>query len=170
MSSLDRRWTVRGIAVGCLLVSVLTLAACGGTTTSTTTNAAGQTVVTCHTSFARTKFVLHAGLALGAFHRYIYKPYRAGLFKKGAPGRTKALVKAGASAVFIYHELKIAAQDARCDGPTLRKLAAPVSTALSGFSSLKDALTGGNLGGISGAGALLSGLTSKANQNGITLK
>jgi hypothetical protein len=27
------------------------------------------------------KFVLHAGLAFGAFHRYIYKP-----FKAGAPG------------------------------------------------------------------------------------
>ena len=166
----DRGSRSRWVAAACLLVTVLALAACGGTTTSTTTNAAGQTVVTCHTSFAKTKFVLHAGLALGAFHRYIYKPYRAGLFKKGASGRTKALVKAGASALFIYHELKIAAKDARCDGPTLRKLAAPVSSALSGFSSLKDAITAGNLGGIAGAGALLSGLTSKANQNGITLK
>lgn len=165
-----RRWTSRLLAAACLSACVLVLAACGGTTTSTTTNAAGQTVVTCHTSFAKTKFVFHAGLALGAFHRYIYKPYRAGLFKKGAPGRTKALVKAGASALFIYHELKIAAQDARCDGPTLRRLAAPVSSALTAFSSLKGALTAGNLGGISGAGALLSGLTSKANQNGITLK
>ena len=65
---------------------------------------------------------------------------------------------------------EVAAKDARCDGPTLRKLAAPVSSALSGFSSLKDAITAGNFGGIAGAGALLSGLTSNANQNGITLK
>jgi hypothetical protein len=35
-------------------------------------------------SFAKTKFVLHAGLAFGAFHRYLYKPYQAGTFNKGA--------------------------------------------------------------------------------------
>ena len=157
-------------AAACLVMCSVTLSACGTTTTTTTTNAAGQKVVTCHTPFAKTKFVLHAGLALGAFHRYIYKPYRSGLFKKGVPGRTKALIKAGASALFIFHELKIAGQDARCDGPTLRKLVTPITSAVSGFTLLKDALTAGNLGGIAGASALLNGLTSTANQNGITLK
>lgn len=27
--------------------------------------------------FDKTKFVLHAGLAFGAFHRFIYAPYKA---------------------------------------------------------------------------------------------
>ncbi|MEV7908560.1 hypothetical protein AB0P04_43915, partial [Streptomyces anulatus] len=33
--------------------------------------------------FAKIRFALHAGLALGAFHRYIYKPLRSGGFMAG---------------------------------------------------------------------------------------
>ena len=105
----------------CLGAFVLALSACGGKTT-TTTNAGGQKVVTCHIPLAKTKLVLHAGIALAAFHRYIEAPYRRGAFKSGAPGRTKALVKAGASALVVYHELKLALDDARCGGPLLSKL------------------------------------------------
>lgn len=157
-------------SAACVLTAALVLAGCGGGSTSTTTNAAGKVVVSCHIAFAKSKFVLHTGLALGAFHRYIYKPYRAGAFKKGTPGQKKALVKAGASALFAVHELKVADRDARCDGPALRKLAQPLSSALSALSSLRTALTAGNLGGIAGAGALLSGLTSSASQNGVQVK
>src|SRR5690348_4856596 len=99
-----------GKPLAALLVTaaaVAALAGCGKSTT-TTTNAAGKVVTSCHISFAKSKFVLHAGLAAGAFHRYIYKPYRRGALKKGVPGRKKALVKAGASALFAYHELKVA--------------------------------------------------------------
>jgi hypothetical protein len=157
-------------ASACLLAIVLVLSACGGGSTTTATNAAGQTVVTCHVGFAKTKFALHAGLAFGAFHRYILKPYRAGAFKKNAPGRKKALVKAGASGLFAFHELKVADRDARCDGPALRKLGSPLTSALSALSSLKTALTAGNLGGIVGGAALLDGLASRASQNGVTVK
>jgi hypothetical protein len=153
----------------CLLVTVVALSGCGESTT-TTTNAAGQTVTTCHIRFARTKFVLHTGLALGAFHRYIYKPYRAGSFKQGAPGRKKALAKAGASALFAYHELKVAARDARCDGKTLRKLASPLSSALEALSSLRTALGAGDLGAIGAAGAALDNLTSQTRQQGVHVK
>jgi hypothetical protein len=114
--------------------------------------------------------VLHAGLALGAFHRYVYKPYRAGAFKKDAPGQKKALVKAGASALFAYHELKVADEDARCDGPALKKLASPLASALSAFANLKTAIGAGNLGGIAGAAALLNSVSSQASRNGVHLK
>jgi hypothetical protein len=153
----------------CMLAIVLTLSACGSSTT-TTTNAAGQTVVTCHIRLAKTKFALHAGLALGAFHRYILKPYHAGAFKTGAPGRKKALLKAGASGLFAYHELKVADRDARCDGPVLRKLASPLASALSALASLRTALTAGNIGGIAGAAALLDKVSSRASQNGVPVK
>jgi hypothetical protein len=153
----------------CLLGAVVVLSGCGESTT-TTTNAAGQTVTTCHIRFAKTKFVLHAGLALGAFHRYIYKPYRAGSFKQGAPGRKKALAKAGASALFAYHELKVAARDARCDGKTLRRLASPLSSALSTLSSLRSSLGAGDLGAIGAASAALDNLTEKTRQQGVHVK
>ena len=106
---------VRAAVVGAL---VLVLAACGTSTSTTTTTASGQVQVSCHIEFAKTKFLLHSGIAVGAFQRYIFKPYRAGAFKKGAPGRRKALLKAGATAVLVGHELKLAARTrnatARC--------------------------------------------------------
>lgn len=148
---------------------VLALAACGKTTTTTTT-ANGQVVTTCHISFAKTKFLLHAGLAAGAFHRYVYKPYRAGAFAKGTPGRKKALTKAAASALFAYHELKVAAEDARCDGPVLKQLASPLQAAVSAISALRGVLGTGSPAGIGGAAAALDGLVSKAAHHGVQIK
>jgi len=153
------------VAVAVLVV----LAGCGKSTT-TTTNASGQVVTTCHITFAKTKFLLHAGLAAGAFHRYIYKPYRAGAFKQGAPGRKKALIKAGTSALLAYHELKVAAEDARCDGAVLKKLGTPLADVLQAISSVKGALGTGNLAGIAGASAALDRLVAKAGQNGVQIK
>jgi hypothetical protein len=144
-------------------------AGCGGTTTSTTTNAQGQTVVSCHTSFAKTKFLLHTGLAAGAFYRYIYDPWRAGAFKKGAPGRTKALAKAAASGFVVVHELKIAARDAQCDGPALKALARPMNAAV-GASGALTSLTGGGLGSIGAAGAAFADLKSAAAAAGASIK
>jgi hypothetical protein len=131
----------------------LVAAGCGGGKTTTTTNAQGQTTVSCTIRFAKTKFVLHAGIAAGAFYRYIYNPYRAGTFKKNAPGRKKALVKAAASSLVVVHELKIASRDAQCDGPALKKLAGPIRGLLEAVSSLKAIETGSGLGAIATAAA-----------------
>ena len=69
-----------------------------------------QTVPDVH--FAKTKFVLHTGLAFGAIHRYIYKPLRAGALRAGAPGRIRVLLKGAVAAVFAVHELRLAHDDA----------------------------------------------------------
>src|ERR1700761_3508894 len=50
--------------------------------------------------FAKTKFTAHAALGFGAFHRYIYKPYRAGTFRSGAHGRLTTFAKAALAALF----------------------------------------------------------------------
>ncbi len=93
--------------IAVLLVTGLALAGCG-TKTVSKTGANGvvttETVPSVH--FAKTKFVIHVGLAFGAFHRYIYDPYKAGAFRAGAGGRTKALLKAGAAALYAAHELE----------------------------------------------------------------
>ncbi len=81
------------------------------------------------THFAKTKFVVHAGLAFGAFHRYVYKPFKAGVF--GRPASHKAaLAKAALAAVFAYHETKVALKDAQ-SSRVLSKLVSPL-TALQG--------------------------------------
>ncbi len=114
-----------------LVLPLLVIAGCGpasssssppGSTTSPTTSAAadpppsasdaapvdGTCPTTSTTSFAKTKFALHAGLAFGAFHRYLWKPYRAGTFGKGASGRVTAFVKGGLAALFVKREVRLA--------------------------------------------------------------
>jgi hypothetical protein len=155
------------------LALVLATVGCGsGAKVATTTDARGEKSLACsgHVRLAKTKFVLHAGLAFGAFHRYILKPYQAGALRKGAPDRTKALVKAGAAALFAYHELKVARTDAVCDGPRLRRLAGSVSSALSALSALRALKVGTGLGEIGLAGQALDRLGGDAQGNGITIR
>ncbi len=70
--------------------------------------------------------------------------------------------------MLAYHELKVAAHDANCDGPAFKKLAHPLSEALSALSSLRSAGTG-NLAGIASTGALLDTVIAKASANGVQL-
>jgi hypothetical protein len=154
------------------LILAVATAGCGGAKVGTTTNAQGKRTLTCtkKVHFAKTKFVLHSGLAFGAFHRYILKPYRAGTFKKGAPGRKKALVKAAASALFAYHELKVARADAVCDGPRLRRLADSFSSALASLNSLRTLKSGIGIGTIVAAAQRLESLGGQAARSGAPVK
>ena len=79
-----------------LVVFAGSLAGCGTkTVTQTGANGAVTTRTVPNVHFAKTKFVLHMGLAFGAFHRYVYKPWKSGSFSSGAKGRVKAILKAG---------------------------------------------------------------------------
>lgn len=106
---------LRRIATVLLLGATVAVAGCGSSTKIVSTTGSNgqvtsQTVPNVH--FANTKFLLHAGLAFGAIHRYIYKPLRAGVLRSGAPGRIKVLLKGAAAALFAVHELKLAHEDA----------------------------------------------------------
>lgn len=159
------------LAAACLL---LTASGCGSkskTVTSTGANgqATTQTVPSVH--FAKTKFVLHTGLAFGAFHRYIYKPFQAHSFKKGAPGRTKALVKAGAAGLFAVHELKQSNRAALSDD-RLRPLAQKVDGLGGQLATLAAQLKGGvfNAGAISTAASAVDALGSSSGGVGTKIK
>ncbi|GAA0436469.1 hypothetical protein [Streptomyces luteireticuli] len=92
--------------------------------------------------FAKTRFVANAGLAAGAAYKWIVKPYRAGSFKKGADGRTGALVKAGLAGAFTYNRLKAATKNAQGD-PTLAKALVPVTAGIDSLKSLGTKLRKG---------------------------
>ena len=111
-----------------VLVAALVGAGCGNTTT-TVTGANGRVTTQTHIPFAKTKFLIHAGLAFGAFHRYIYKPLKAGEFAHPLSHKL-AIAKAALAAAFVIHELRIARMDARAS-PLLSKLFSPL-TALAG--------------------------------------
>jgi hypothetical protein len=163
----------RLLVVGSLLAA-LVVAGCGNDTkTVTTTNAQGKQVTQTvpDIKFAKTKFLLHSGLAFGAFHRYILKPYRAGSFKKGAPGRTKALAKAGAAGLFAVHELKVARKDALADDH-LRPLVNRLDSAASRIGGLSSLLKGGSLnpGQLLGAAGAITALGRQSAGAGAAIK
>ncbi len=126
--------------VALLAVIAIGLSACGGTT-SNSSNGSGSAQGTSSepaTSFAKTKFVLHAGLAFGAFHHFIYKPYRAG----GLHGF--GLVKAGLAGLFAYHEVKVALEDAK-SSPLLTRLVSPLTALSEKLQSVGAQLKSGTL-------------------------
>jgi hypothetical protein len=92
---------------------------------------------------AKTRFVANAGLAAGATYQWIVKPWKAGKFKKGAKGRTLALVKAGAAGTFAYNRLKAASKNAQGD-PTLSKAVVPLTAGIDALKGLPSKLRKGD--------------------------
>ncbi|MFD7259777.1 hypothetical protein [Streptomyces sp. NPDC059874] len=95
--------------------------------------------------FAKTRFVANAGLAAGATYQWIIKPYREGKFKKGAKGRTFALIKAGLAGAFAYNRLKAAADNAKGD-PLLSKAMVPLTAGIDSLKGLGTKLRKGEAG------------------------
>ncbi|MGI8505790.1 MAG: hypothetical protein ACR2MK_03120 [Solirubrobacteraceae bacterium] len=151
---------------GC--IAAFGLAGCGSSSSSSSagggSTAASSTSGTTH--FAKTKFLLHAGLAFGAFHHFIYKPVKAGDLKHPFAHKL-ALIKAGAAALFVYHELKLAAEDVR-SSKILSELFSPLTAAADKIKSLKSSLTSGgvNPSDIQGVNSKLSQIGSTASSKG----
>ncbi|MCC5581529.1 hypothetical protein IMZ11_38595 [Microtetraspora sp. AC03309] len=118
--------------------------------------------------FAKTRFALHAGLALGAFHRYVYKPLRGGGFEAGAEKRKRAFVKAAVAGAFALHQLKVAKGFA-VGNPTLCKA---VEAASDRFTSLADKLKGGTAtnADVEAGKASMDGLQRDATNTGYPFK
>jgi uncharacterized protein YidB (DUF937 family) len=156
------------------IVGALALAGCGsGTKTVSSTGSNGQvttqTVPNVH--FAKTKFLFHTGLALGAIHRYIYRPLRAGALKKGAPGRVKILLKGAVAAAFAVHELRLAHDDA-LSSDLLRPLANKLDGLGHKLSGLVSGLKSGSINPtdiLSSSGAA-NALTSASSGLGVGIK
>jgi hypothetical protein len=114
----------------------------------------------------KTKFVLHAGLAFGAFHRYIYKPFKAGSFT--GPDKVKTIAKAAVAALFVYHELNEALKQAQCSH-TLQVLVSPITALLGTIKTATDTLKSGGLPDISSLGNSFDQLGQTAATNGISI-
>jgi hypothetical protein len=137
------------IAAIALLVALAGCAGGQGTQASTArTSRVSTAAVACSQvgtkKFAKTRFLLHAGLGLGAFKKFVYDPFKAEQFKSGSSGRVKSVVLAGAAALFAYHELKVAKGFAEAD-KTLCKLVAPLDELTGSMSSLGSGLKSGKV-------------------------
>ncbi len=142
-------------ALGATLLIVLALAAtgCGSSSSSSTsasqpaaTSTPSGTTTTGSVKLAKTKFVIHAGLAFGAFHRWIYKPIKAGDLRHPLSHKLTT-IKAALAAAFVYHELKLALKDAQ-SSPTLSKLVAPVTALQAKIHGLGSSVKSGDTSSI----------------------
>lgn len=122
------------------------------------------------TSFAKTKFVLHAGLAFGAFHRYLYKPFRAGTFTSGGKlHRVVVFAKAGAAALFVKREVRLAIVDVQANPTLCNAIAAPLTSLSDGISSAVAKLKGGDTSGLQGAEQGITAIESAATSGGAAI-
>jgi hypothetical protein len=120
-------------------------------------------------SFAKTKFVLHSGLAFGAFHRYLWKPYQAGTFKKGANGRITGFIKGGLAALFVKREIRLASEDVKANPTLCKAIAAPLAkigdTVQAGFDKLK----GGDASGLTDVNSQIASVSGTSATDGVPI-
>jgi hypothetical protein len=153
------------MVVACL-ATVGLVSACGSSSSSSAATHSPSST----THFAKTKFLLHSGLAFGAFHRYIYEPFRAGEFKHPFLHKL-TLIKAAVAALFVEHELRLAATDAK-SSKILRTLFAPLTAVADKISSLKDSIKGGSVSSpdMSGLQSQLSSISKTASSKGQSIQ
>jgi hypothetical protein len=156
--------------IALMLVAVLALAGCGKSSSSDNGASGGNSQTPAQTApdkthFAKTKFVLHAGLAFGAFHRYIYKPYKAGKLGGGLLKNKKVKIKAALAAAFAYHEVKIALKDAR-SSRILRAALAPLLALQTKLSSMKSGLKRGQTSQVEGASGDVNSISAAGKAAG----
>ncbi|QKG23412.1 hypothetical protein [Actinomadura verrucosospora] len=171
-----------------LLLTLVGASACGGgkkADDSSARVAAGRSPAasspaaspsSCPTSttkhFAKTRFAADAGLAFGAFHRYIWNPYQAGSFKQGANGRTKAFAKAAAAGLFAANRVNAARKLIGADPKLCKALKVPAEKVSAMFGSLAGKFKSGQLdpSEIGSVGSAIDGMKSNAkNQAGTNI-
>jgi hypothetical protein len=159
------------ITVALIVTLALALAGCGSSSSSSSSSSSGAassaTTTTNHTSFAKTKFVLHAGLAFGAFHRWIYKPFRAGDFRHPFSHKL-TIAKAVLAAGFVKHEVRLALHDAQ-SSPTLSKLVSPITALDNRMHSLAADVRGGGAG-LSADNGSISSIEKQSSQSGTNIQ
>lgn len=176
------RSTYAHALVALAAATTLILTGCGPQSSGTAAGSSSPTVsmsqspssaatapATCPTqntrAFAKTRLVADLALAAGTFHRYIYKPYKAGDFNKGAHGRLLALVKAGATAAADAKLLSNATENIKANPTLCRVLYPPVLSLENKLSALKSDMLSGNLASVDSAEAVVSQLLSTADAN-----
>jgi hypothetical protein len=116
---------VRKLAVsGCITLLALVAGCTGSSSPASHGSDKGASAITAVSSaspcpatgtrkFARALYVTDAGLAAGAFTKWIYTPYARGAFSAGAPGRPGSIGKAAVAGGFVASRLQEVKADAQ---------------------------------------------------------
>jgi len=149
------------------LVALVIAASAMTATTATAAPVRGGKAEQAACFFPKTKFLFHAGLAFGAFHRYIYKPFKAGTFT--GPNKVTAIAKAALAGLFVYHEVGEALKQAQCSH-TLAVLVSPLTALSSAIKAAADKLKAGGLPDITSLGKSFDQIGSTAGGIGVPIK
>ncbi|MBO0853298.1 MAG: hypothetical protein J2P18_05970 [Nocardia sp.] len=122
------------------------------------------------TAFAKTKFVAHSGLAFGAFHRWLYKPYKAGTFKKGAKGRITGFIKGGLAALFVKREVRLALADAKANPTLCKSISAPLGKLGDSVQGAFDKLKGGDGSQMDSLNSTITQAENSSKADGVEIK
>jgi hypothetical protein len=158
---------MRLLAALLVLLALAFFSGCGSkSSSSSSAGGLAAAVPAKHIHFAKTKFLLHAGLAFGAFHRYVYRPLQEGDFSHPLAHKL-ALVKAAAAVAFIVHELRIAREDAQASA-VLRRLFSPLGALAGSVGALAAGLRAGHPSGtaVSSANGAIDSIKSLASSAG----
>lgn len=121
-------------------------ASLAGQTASAVNRAASPPAGTCASAGTRkipeTRLLADLALTYGAFHRYLYNPYKSGVFRKGARGRTKAIIKARLASAAIVKLLSDASENAAAD-PALCKFIPNIGNVTASLANMADQIKGG---------------------------
>lgn len=147
MTDVHRRRRSRWLTVVAVTASILVLVAagCGSSKSSSSSGTASTQSTTSHVKLAKTKFGLHAGLAFGAFHHFIYRPFRSGALRHPLQHKL-AFANAALAVVFVRHELVLALHDAQADR-TLSRVVAPITALQAKLTATRSAIKSGNVNG-----------------------
>jgi hypothetical protein len=160
-------WRTRTSALLAVLACAVALSFAGQAGAATARSPSARPAAVSQTSFAKTKFVIHAALAFGAFKHFIYDPWKAGDFHKLVSHKI-ALAKAALAAVFCYHEIKLAAENVK-SSKILSALFSPITRLASKLSALKSELAGGHYNALSGIQSEIGSISSLASHKGQTV-
>jgi hypothetical protein len=160
-----------------LVAVVIALAGCGSSSkssSSATTAAKAATTAKAAAPLtpaqvAQAKFAAAAGLAFGAFNRYIYAPLKEGKIKQ--PIDRALLAKGTAAAQFVARELRTATAAAKAT-PALSAVAPQLAVLSGGFTAALARLKAGHFNPIeiNTAASAIESIKSAAAAAGVKIK
>lgn len=155
------------------LAAALLLSGCGQGGVATGDSGGSTTAFSCPTkgtqSFSKARFALNVGLAAGAFHQWIWKPYQAGGFKDGADGRTANLVKAGLAAAFATKQVRDATENVKNDPELCSALGQPLAELTGVLDGLQGSITRGDLTSLASIEALIASVLGRSEAEGVKI-
>jgi len=157
-----------------LLVAMLASVALPGFSSSASAAAPAAAPAATHVQshaavFDKSRFLLHMGFAVFAFHHFVYNRYKSGAFKKGASGRVKNIIEAGVALLFAAHEVKVAYGIAKgSNSKTLHALIAPINKLGDSFNKLGAKFHGGSYSDadVNSLNSATSGVQSQSSKAG----